>query len=76
MTDATAPSNDRRPVQLRIGYNRQKHGTFILNGMDITHRVSGCTVEITARKIAMVTFSMFVDELDADIEGEGEELPE
>ena len=61
--------NEREPLRVQITYTREKRGTFIINGMDITNRVSGVDVEVVAGKMAQVSFTVFVDELDADIEG-------
>lgn len=60
----------KEPMRVQITYSREKRGQFILNGMDISNKVNSCSVEIVATKPATVTFSVFVDELDADIEGE------
>lgn len=61
--------SERKPLRVQITYTREKRGTFIINGMDITNRVSGVDVEVVAGKMAQVSFTVFVDELDADIEG-------
>ena len=61
---------DRQPMRVQITYDRTKRGRFILNGMDITHSVNSCSVELIALKVAKVTFTVHVDELEADVEGE------
>lgn len=62
--------NNHEPMRVKITYDRTKRGTFVLNGMDISHNVGSCAVDIIAGKVAHVTFTVRVDELDADIEGE------
>ncbi len=61
--------NEREPLRVQITYTRQKRGTFVINGMDITNRVSGVGVNIVAGKMAEVSFTVVADESDADIEG-------
>ena len=57
-------------MRVKITYDRINRARFVLNGMDITHSVNSCSVAVVALKIAHVTFTVLVDELDADIEGE------
>lgn len=61
---------NKEPMRVQITYSRGKRGAFILNGMDITHKTSAVSVNIRAHHLAEVTFTVFVDELDADIEVE------
>lgn len=64
--------SERKPVKVQITYGRNKRGTFILNGEDMSDRISYCSVEVHAGKIAYVTFRMHADELEADVEGNSE----
>lgn len=74
MTDTTTPF-DRTPVRIVLKLTRGGHGTCILNDQDITNSVNAVEVKTLACKYTTVVLSLWVDELDADIEGD-EEMPE
>ncbi len=65
--------SERESINVSVTYGRNKRGTFVFNGKDISDSVHKVQVEILAGKIAFVTFTLRTDDLELDVDGvEGE----